>query len=62
MRRVFAAVSQNIAQSKSQHRHALLESLNIRGLAVEDAQCTAQGQSLQVHFDLVYRDPWPGIR
>ncbi len=53
--RVFAAVSQNIAQSKSQHRHALLESLNIRGLAVEDAQCTAQGQSLQVHFDLVYR-------
>jgi len=52
---VFAAVSQTIAQSKSQHRHALLESLNIRGLAVEDAQCTAQGQSLQVHFDLVYR-------
>jgi predicted lipid-binding transport protein (Tim44 family) len=52
---VFTAVSQNIAQSKSQHRHALLESLNIRGLAVEDAQCTPQGQSLQVHFDLVYR-------
>jgi predicted lipid-binding transport protein (Tim44 family) len=52
---MFTAVSQNIAQSKSQHRHALLESLNIRGLAVEDAQCTAQGQSLQVHFDLVYR-------
>jgi predicted lipid-binding transport protein (Tim44 family) len=52
---VFAAVSQNIAQSKSQHRHALLESLNIRGLAVENADCTAQGQSLQVHFDLVYR-------
>jgi predicted lipid-binding transport protein (Tim44 family) len=52
---VFAAVSQNITQSKSQHRHALLESLNIRGLAVEDAQCTPQGQSLQVHFDLVYR-------
>jgi predicted lipid-binding transport protein (Tim44 family) len=52
---VFGAVSQNIAQSKSQHRHALLESLNIRGLAVEDAQCTPQGQSLQVHFDLVYR-------
>ena len=52
---VFGAVSQNIAQSKSQHRHALLESLNIRGLAVENADCTAQGQSLQVHFDLVYR-------
>jgi predicted lipid-binding transport protein (Tim44 family) len=52
---VFAAVSQNLAQSKSQHRHALLESLNIRGLALEDAQCTTQEQSLQVHFDLVYR-------
>jgi predicted lipid-binding transport protein (Tim44 family) len=52
---VFGAVSQNIAQSKSQHRHALLESLNIRGLAIEDASCTPQGQSLQVHFDLVYR-------
>jgi predicted lipid-binding transport protein (Tim44 family) len=52
---VFNAVSQGIAQSKAQHRHALLESLNIRGLAVEDAQCNAQGQSIQVHFDLVYR-------
>jgi len=52
---VFDAVSRNIAQSKSQHRHALLESLNIRGLAIEDASCTPQGQSLQVHFDLVYR-------
>ena len=52
---VFNAVSQGIAQSKVQHRHALLESLNVRGLAVEDAQCNAQGQSIQVHFDLVYR-------
>jgi len=52
---VFGAVSQNIVQSKAQHRHTLLESLNVRGLAVEDAQCTAQGQSIQVHFDLVYR-------
>jgi len=52
---VFGAVSQSIAQSKSQHRHALLESLNIRGLAIEDASCTPQGQSVQVHFDLVYR-------
>jgi predicted lipid-binding transport protein (Tim44 family) len=52
---VFNAVSQGIAQSKAQHRHALLESLNVRGLAVEDAQCNAQGQSIQVHFDLVYR-------
>ena len=38
---VFNAVSQGIAQSKAQHRHALLESLNVRGLAVEDAQCNA---------------------
>jgi predicted lipid-binding transport protein (Tim44 family) len=52
---VFNAVSQGIAQSKAQHRHALLESLNVRGLAVEEAQCNAQGQSIQVHFDLVYR-------
>jgi predicted lipid-binding transport protein (Tim44 family) len=52
---LFGAVAQNIAQSKSQHRHSLLESLNIRGLALEGADCTAQGQSLQIHFDLVYR-------
>ena len=31
---VFNAVSQGIAQSKAQHRRALLESLNVRGLAV----------------------------
>ena len=52
---VFATVSASISVSKSQHRHLLLESLNIRGLALEDAQCTAQGQSLMVHFDLAYR-------
>jgi predicted lipid-binding transport protein (Tim44 family) len=52
---VFNAVSQGIAQSKARHAHALLESLNVRGLAVEDAQCNAQGQSIVVHFDLVYR-------
>jgi predicted lipid-binding transport protein (Tim44 family) len=52
---VFAAVSQNIAQAKTQHQHTLLESLNVRGLAIEAADCNAQGQSVQVHFDLVYR-------
>jgi predicted lipid-binding transport protein (Tim44 family) len=52
---LFGAVSRDIAQSKSQHRHALLESLNIRGLALQEADCSEQGQSLQVHFDLVYR-------
>jgi predicted lipid-binding transport protein (Tim44 family) len=52
---VFNAVSQSIVQSKARHAHALLESLNVRGLAVEDAQCNPQGQSIVVHFDLVYR-------
>jgi predicted lipid-binding transport protein (Tim44 family) len=52
---LFAAISQNIAQTKTQHRHALLESLNVRGVALEDADCSAQAQRLQVHFDLVYR-------
>jgi len=52
---LFNTVSKDIAQSKSQHHHALLESLNIRGVALEDAACNEQGQSLQVHFDLVYR-------
>ena len=52
---VFGSVAQSIAESKAQHRHALLESLNVRGLAVEGALCNAQGQSIQVHFDLVYR-------
>jgi predicted lipid-binding transport protein (Tim44 family) len=51
----FATVSKDLAQFKSQHRHALLESLNIRGVALEDAECSEHGQSLQVHFDLVYR-------
>jgi predicted lipid-binding transport protein (Tim44 family) len=52
---MFSFVSQSIAQAKTQHRHALLESLNVRGIAVEDADCNAQGQRIQVHFDLVYR-------
>jgi predicted lipid-binding transport protein (Tim44 family) len=52
---MFAAVSQSIAEAKSAHLHALLESLNIRGVAIEDAQCDAVGQRIRVHFDLVYR-------
>lgn len=51
----FAAVSQNIGLLKTQHQHALLESLNVRALHLVNAECTDQGQSLQVHFDLVYR-------
>lgn len=52
---LFGTLGQDIARSKSRHQYVLLESLNIRGLALEDAQCTQQGQSVQVHFDLVYR-------
>jgi predicted lipid-binding transport protein (Tim44 family) len=52
---MFEPVSRSIVQSTSQHRHALLESLNVRGMAVEDATCDAQGQQIRVHFDLVYR-------
>jgi predicted lipid-binding transport protein (Tim44 family) len=52
---VFNAVAQGIATAKAQHHHDLLESLNVRGLAIEEARSDAAGQSIQVHFDLVYR-------
>jgi predicted lipid-binding transport protein (Tim44 family) len=52
---VFTQVSRYIEQMKSQHRHALFESLNVRAVHLEDSQCNAQNQSIQVHFDLVYR-------
>ena len=52
---VFAAVSRYISQMTAQHQHALMESLNVRGVHLVDATCDARGQSLQVHFDLVYR-------
>jgi predicted lipid-binding transport protein (Tim44 family) len=52
---VFTAVARYIAQMKGQHRHALYESLNVRAVHLESAQCNAQGQAIQVHFDLVYR-------
>jgi predicted lipid-binding transport protein (Tim44 family) len=51
----FAQVSKNIALLKSQHQHQLLESLNVRALHLIGAECNAQDQRLQVHFDLVYR-------
>ena len=51
----FAQVSKNIALMKSQHQHQLLESLNVRALHLLGAECNAQEQRLQVHFDLVYR-------
>jgi predicted lipid-binding transport protein (Tim44 family) len=52
---VFQQVASGIAASAAQHRHALLESLNVRAVHVQNAQCDDAGQKLQVHFDLVYR-------
>jgi predicted lipid-binding transport protein (Tim44 family) len=52
---VFAAVSGTIAQAKAQHHHARLESLNVRSLHLQSADCGEQGQRIQIHFDLVYR-------
>jgi predicted lipid-binding transport protein (Tim44 family) len=40
---------------QSQHRHTLLESLNVRALHLVDAAAGPQGESITVHFDLVYR-------
>jgi predicted lipid-binding transport protein (Tim44 family) len=52
---LFTSVSNGIGQTKAQHRHTLLESLNVRALHLANADCTDKGQSIQVHFDLVYR-------
>jgi predicted lipid-binding transport protein (Tim44 family) len=52
---LYTSAAQAIAQSTARHTHALLEGLNVRGVAVESAACDAQGQTLVVHFDLVYR-------
>lgn len=52
---LFSETARSIGQSKTQHRHTLLESLNIRAVHLVNATCTDQGQSLEVHFDLVYR-------
>jgi predicted lipid-binding transport protein (Tim44 family) len=52
---VFAEVSRNIGQTKARHQHALLESLNVRALHLQNADCNDQGQRIQIHFDLVYR-------
>jgi len=52
---VFAVVARNIAQMSAQHQRALMESLNVRDVHLLDAACGASGQSLVVHFDLVYR-------
>ncbi|MBS0395437.1 MAG: TIM44-like domain-containing protein [Proteobacteria bacterium] len=52
---LLAQLTRRIEQNRSQHRHVLLESLNVRAVHLVDAACDAQGQRLEVHFDLVYR-------
>ncbi len=52
---VFGVVSRYIADQSSKHRHLLMESLNVRSVHLIDATCNDQGQSLTVHFDLVFR-------
>ena len=52
---LFAEQSRTLGQSKAQHNHSLLESLNVRAMHLLSAQCDAQSQRLQIHFDLVYR-------
>ena len=52
---LYAQIAQMLAQRKAQHRHDLLESLNVRAVHVIHADINAQQQTLLVHFDLVYR-------
>jgi predicted lipid-binding transport protein (Tim44 family) len=52
---LFAELSRTIATTRAEHRHALLESLNVRAVHLVDATANERGQSLAVHFDLVYR-------
>jgi predicted lipid-binding transport protein (Tim44 family) len=52
---LFAELSRSVAGARMQHRHNLLESLNVRAVHVVDATAGDRGQSLVVHFDLVYR-------
>ncbi len=52
---VFGEVTRYIGTMRAQHQHSLLESLNIRALHLVEAGSGPEGQSIQVHFDLVYR-------
>ena len=52
---MYAEFSRDIAASQSQHRHVLLESLNVQALHLQNVECGDSEQRLQVHFDLVYR-------
>jgi predicted lipid-binding transport protein (Tim44 family) len=44
---VFAEVSRAMGQMQAQHRHTMLESLNVRALHLVDAAADAQGQRMQ---------------
>jgi predicted lipid-binding transport protein (Tim44 family) len=52
---LFQQIAQSLKQRQGQHQHELLESLNVRGVHVIQAELGAEQQSLLVHFDLVYR-------
>jgi predicted lipid-binding transport protein (Tim44 family) len=52
---MWSALSASIAQAKTRHQHALLESLNVRAVHIEGAACDEGGQRIEIHFDLVYR-------
>jgi len=52
---LFNTVSRGIAEQKANHRHALLESLNVRAVHLLAATIDEQRQTLRIHFDLVYR-------
>ncbi len=52
---VFTQVSSYLLEMRANHRHALFESLNVRAVHVENATLSPLGQSIRVHFDLVYR-------
>jgi len=52
---IFAVFSRSITDNAAHHRHVLMESLNVRSVHLVEATCSDQGQSLLVHFDLVYR-------
>lgn len=52
---VYAPLAHMITQNRAAHRHALLESLNVRAVHVAGAQVGVTEQQVEVHFDLVYR-------
>lgn len=52
---LFAQLAPMLGRLKEQHQQTLLESLNVRSLHLVDASCDEQGQSIQIHYDLVYR-------